>query len=132
MSSIPLHDMTTAGNPPLRGWAFAHRLRNASAAGRALAAHQLTNGVAIAGLTRAQAARVADVSVSSVSIVASATTDEIEALRRGKLSLRDVRRAHAKNRKPSIDENLMRRTDPNVVMRVFDRMTAPATPIAAE
>ena len=67
-------------------------------------------------------------SVDSIAIVASATTDEIEALRRGRLSLRDVRCAHAKNRKASIDEieNLMRRADPNVAMSVFDRMTAPA------
>jgi hypothetical protein len=68
------------------------------------------------------------VSVDSISIVANATPNEIERLRRGWLSLRDVRALHAERcNKPTTAniEAFVDRVGPDAIMAVLDRLTAP-------
>ena len=110
------------------GKALARKLRNATPGARAIAALPLLSGTALVGATWAQAARVANVSVHSLAIAASASTTEREGLRSGTLTLKAVRRAHVQPCKP-IDDNeivdFINRVDPNRVLAILDAMTAP-------
>ena len=128
-----ISNVNLTGNPPLRGRAVAQRLRYSSPADRALAALQFTNGIPIAGLTRAQAARVARSSVYNVWIASLAAPDEREALRRGRIKLRDVRAAHAKRKTPSEADiiAIINRIGPDAIMAALDRLTAPEPAAAA-
>jgi hypothetical protein len=123
------------GKQPTTGRDFARKLREASPANRAIQALALVDGFTIVtNHTYAQAARLAETSVDSISIVAHATPVEIEYLKRGWLSLRDVRWAHANrpNRPTAADiEAFIDRVGPDAVWNVFDRLTAPAN-LAAE
>jgi hypothetical protein len=125
LSLNPINDKPTTGR------ALARKLRGASPALRAIHALSLTNGDAISGLTHSQAAKVADVGVEAISIVANATPVELEHLKRGWVSLRGVRRAHAvrlaqrRNRPSAADIENVIRADPDAVLAVLDRLTAP-------
>jgi hypothetical protein len=88
-----IHHQSIEAKPPMNGKALARASRKASPAKRAIMAAPLTNGATIGGLTKAQAARLAGVSVKSVAIVGGASEDQIKDLWRGRVSLNAVRKA---------------------------------------
>lgn len=131
MNSVPygLHNI----KPPLSGKVLARNLRKASPAMRAILVTPLTNGTAIGGLTKAQAARLGRVSAESIAIVAGASADQLEALWSGQLSLHAVRKANAKPRELTDSEvdAALNRIGLERVWSAYDRLTAPSS-IAAE
>jgi hypothetical protein len=135
MQLHPLSYQATAGKPAITGRDLANKLRKTLPGERAVMALAIADGVmVVTDFTHAQAARLADVSVDSVSIVASATPYEIQALNRGWLSLRDVRALHAERcNKPTTAniEAFIDRVGPDAIMAALDRLTAP-TQAAAE
>ena len=131
---LPISPTSPNGKPAIAGRDLARKLRKALPGERAVTALALTDGLTVTGLTHAQAARLAEVSVDSISIVAGATTHEIYALNRGWLSLRDLRALHAARcNKPTTAniEAFIDRVGPDAIMAVLDKLTAP-TQAAAE
>jgi hypothetical protein len=126
------HNLSPNINPPLRGKAVAERLGHMRPDARAVLALTFTNGTAIGCLTRKQAARLTGVSPYNIALAAIATPDEREGLMRGRLKLRHVRAAHAKSRKPSDSEivDFIARADPNRVLSILDKLTAPVSTAA--
>ena len=127
MSSIS--HQTPEAKPLLRGKVLARNLRKASPAMRAILVTPLTNGAAIGGLPKAQAARLGRVSAKSIAIVAGASAEQLEALWSGQLSLNAVRKANAKPREMTDAdiEDFIDRVDPNRVLAALDRLTAPSS-----
>jgi len=133
MQLQPLSYEASAGKQ-LTGRSLANKLRDALPGARAIMALSLTNGVTLSGLTYAQAARLVSVSVDSISIVANATPNEIEHLRRGWLSLRDVRALHASQCNKPTRTNIEAFIDcvgSDAIMDALDRLTQPQR-LAAE
>ena len=135
MNQHSLPNVSKAGNPPLRGPAFALRMRYSLPAARAVAAVDLIGG-AIGGLTRAQAAGVAGISRYNVAIAALATADERRGLRLGLITLANVRRAHAHSRRtqPIINsvDDLIAHVSADLIEAAYDKLTAPQVAMAAE
>jgi hypothetical protein len=129
-----VHHQNIEAKPAMSGKDLAERLPQMRPDARAVLALEFTNGRTLSRPTRVQAAKLTGVSPYNLSIAALATADEREGLMRGRLKLSDVRRAHAHPRKATIGEieNLIRNADPNDVMSVFDRLTAPPLSVAAE
>jgi hypothetical protein len=93
---------------------------------RAIMGARLLNGTA--RLSQRQAAKAADVSRHKIKVATLATPDEIERVKRGRLRLSDVRKAHAKARDEMSDADIagfIDHADPNRVLAVLDAMTAP-------
>lgn len=101
---------------------------------RALLAHELVRGALyLQNLTRSQAGAVAGVSVSYLNTVHRASPAELELLSRGWLKLSKL---HNKQRYPVTDDDDVERIISKIgfkrVWNVMDRMTAPASVVAAE
>ena len=113
---------------PVPGRFLASRLRNAPPAVRALVVLPFRNGTALDKLTNAQAARLADVGISTIKTVASASADERAALKNGGVTVKGIRRAHA--HKPGVPTDaeiidFVRRADPARVFGAIDALTTP-------
>ena len=97
----------TASSGAMRGRDLAKRARRSSAAIRAVLASKLMSSeIAISGLTRQQAAQLLHVHLDSVSLAGKASEAERDALRRGKLSLRQLRARRAQ--RPTVDDVVSR------------------------
>jgi hypothetical protein len=107
------------------GKAIAARLARHHQDVRALLALDLINGAK--RLSRRQAAKAVGVRRHRITAAALATADQVELLKSGRLRLRDVRAAHAKRVEMSDAEIIafIDRVDPNRVLAILDRMTAP-------
>jgi hypothetical protein len=121
-----------ADNPRLTGAALALKVKKMSTAQRsALAVRLQFCDVSITGLLPTQAAALTKVAIGSVRLAGGAAERDLVALKRGQLSLRQLRN---KNRKAPTEidiENFVLRVGPTAIMNVLDRMTVP-TPVAAE
>jgi hypothetical protein len=92
VKSFPLPLNETDGKRPMHGRDLALRVKKTSPAQRAALAAWVARGeVSITALTTAQTALLMDLNVSSVSLAKSATDEDLAALRRGVMSLRDLR-----------------------------------------
>jgi hypothetical protein len=127
-----VHRQTIEAKPSLSGKALDEHLSLMRPGARALLALSLTRDVTLTRLTRAQAARVVEVPPYSVAIAALATLDERFGLKQGRITLSDVRKAHA--RKPSDDDIIafINAVDPARILEILDAMTAPPQLVAAE
>ena len=125
---------TATFNPPVLGKDLAERLAQMSHDARPVLAWGLTGPRGVAGLTRAQASRLAEVSPYNIALVSLATTEERLALMRGDIRLRDVRENHARPRvmTDAEIETFISRADPVRILAYLDRLTAPSLSIAAE
>jgi hypothetical protein len=132
VTRTPVHDLDPVAKPAMSGRALARDMRDAPPGARATAVLPLCNGTALAGLTRAQAAAVGRVSVHSIATAASASPDERDLLLRGVITLRDVRRVHARSHALSGEdvEAFIARVGIDVVMNALDRLTAPKTSVS--
>jgi hypothetical protein len=121
-------------NAPLSGKYVAERLGQMRSGARAILALSLTRDAPIARLSRKQAARLTGVSRYSIALAAIATPAEGEALHHGTLSLKDVRKAHARPRNVTDDEisTFIDCAGPDRVLAHLDAMTAPALSVTAE
>jgi hypothetical protein len=132
MEVLSVSDVEPGGkSSPMRGKDIARRVQKSPPGPRAALAVKLTNGVVISALTKTQAALMTDLSPSSVSIAANSTADELEALRRGKISLRALRAKRRAKPNENDIEDIIVRAGVERVMSVLDRLTAPV-PTAAE
>ena len=100
---------------------------------RALLALSLINGEPIPRLSHRQAAEATGVSRYRIALAALATPGEVEMVRAKRLRLSDVRRARAVKVKVTDTQiqNYIERVDPNRVLNILDRMTAPTRVAAA-
>jgi hypothetical protein len=123
---------TATFNPPVLGKDLAERLRQMRPGGRAVLALSLTGVRGVTCLTRAQSSRLTEVPLYNIALANLATLDEQVALMRGELKLSDVRKAHAHAREMTDAEivDFIERADPNRILEMLDRMTAPTTPTA--
>ena len=98
---------------------------------RAILALESCNGAPVPPMSRRRAAKLLNVTRYRIASAALATPDEIECLKLGRLRLSDVRRAHAQSRKAIDDATIVafiNRVDPNRVLAILNRMTAPFDP----
>ena len=131
METFSLANLEDVGNARLTGEALAMKVRKMSVAQRAALAARLVHcEVSVAGFIPTQAAALTKVGIGNVRLAAGASEADIAALKRGRMSLSQLR---AKHRKPptAIDiENLVLRAGPTAIMHVLDRMTAPLSAAA--
>jgi hypothetical protein len=134
MQINPLDYLPATFNPPMSGKDLAERLGQMSPDARAVLALSLTRTRGVVRLTRAQASRLAEVSPYNIALASLATSDEREGLMHGRIKLSDVRKAHAHPHTPSDDEIVafINAVDPDRVLNLLDRMTAPTLSVAAE
>ena len=131
--NMHLHDTTPVTNEFLSGRFVAKHAHGRPLNERLVTVTMLLGNIQLGELTHAQIAKLAGVSLDSVSIVANATPDERKALFNG-ASLRSVRKANAKPREMTDAEieAFIDRVDPNRVLAILDRKTAPPQLVAAE
>ena len=113
--------------------AIAARLDRNEEDKRALLAVALVNGDPIPRLSEHAAAKATNVSRYRLRLAALATADDIELVRSGRLRLNDVRRTRSKSKAMSDAKiiDFINRVDPDRVLEILDRLTAPVA-MAAE
>jgi len=135
MNSVSHQNIEAKPVTAMVGKAIAARLTQKLQDERAVLALALIAGAPIPPMSRRKASKVMRVSRYKIEVAARATPDELELLALGRLRLRDVRAAHAQPRKPLDDSaivDFINRVDPNRILAVLDRMTAPQIATAAE
>jgi len=138
-----ISELSEQRNEPVNGSKLAFIARRGSTRERAAAAYELYVGeIALVHPTMAQCALLANASLDALSLLARATPDRREDVWCGLATFRDLRR-ELRARSPDtrairrfIDrvepEALFEVIGPNAAFAYFDKLTAPATPIAAE
>jgi hypothetical protein len=120
-------------NPRLTGAALALKVRKMSVAQRSALAARLVRGeVSIAGFIPTQAAALAKVSAGGVRLANRATDEDRAALKRGRMSLSQLRAKHRKPLSDSAIRAFIHSAGIERVMGTIDEMTAPHQLAAAE
>jgi hypothetical protein len=119
---------------PSRGVVNVHQLGRLSTSQRVLAADDLASGGKTAsGLSCAQVAHLAGVSVSYLSTVAHCTPAERQQLRSGALTISALHNSKRKTKPDSDNEidRIVERIGPERLLAALDRYTAPQFAFAA-
>jgi hypothetical protein len=133
MKAFLLPNLEHADNPRLTGTGLATKVRKMSTAQRAaLAARLIRSEVSIAGLIPTQAAALVKVGVGNVRLAANASEADIAALKRGVMSLRQLRDKRRRAPSQYAIEEFLAHAGVERVMSVACAMTAPPIPAAAE
>lgn len=131
MKVSSLANLDDLGNARLTGATLALKVKKMSAAQRAALAVRLRYwDVSLTGLLPRQTAALAEVGIGSVRLAGGASEADLAALKRGQMSLRQLRNKYRKAPTEIDIENFVLRAGPAAILNVLDRMTA-STRVAA-
>jgi hypothetical protein len=133
METFSLANLEDVGNARLTGEALAMKVRKMSVAQRAALAVRIQYcDVSITRLLPRQAAALTNVAIGSVRLAGSAAEADVAALKRGQLSLNQLRRKHREPPSDSAIRAFIHSAGIERVMGTIDEMTAPHQLAAAE
>jgi hypothetical protein len=132
MKTFSVPNLEHADNPRMTGATLATKVRKMSTAQRAALAVRLQFcDVSITGLLPTQTAALTNVGIGSVRLAANASEADLVALKRGQLSLRQLRDKH---RKPPTEAEIrafIKAAGLDRTFSILDEMTKPALDLMA-
>jgi hypothetical protein len=132
VKTFSVTNLDEIGNARLTGATLARKVKKMSVAQRsALAARLQYWDVSLTGLLPKQAAALAEVAIGSVRLAGSADEADLAALKRGQMSLRQLRNKYRKAPTEIDIQSFILRVGPAAILNVLDRMTSSTRVVAA-